>query len=147
MTKITIETSDSITLPHTHAEAVLQCTRVVDAMARWFGVDVQAVVSAEPNPQGSEDRKIVSFSFSGDRANQARQNVDFFLDNNPDIKSAFIKPSQADRLAGGSEVKMDLDKLAKIRSNGFDNAVYDAGHNGSIISQRVSGEQGKGIAG
>ncbi len=142
MTTVTIETPNDIPLPHTQSEAVIQSTRVVNAMARWFGVDVKAGVSVERDPEEG-DRKVVSFSFVGDRAHQARDNVAFFLDNNTDIKGAFIKPSHANKL-GDAPVKMDLDQLSKYQSNAFDMAAYDAGHNGSIVSRRVIGLQGKG---
>jgi hypothetical protein len=140
MTKVIIETPDDIPLAHTHLEAVMQSTRVVNAMAKWFGVDVKAAVSAK------EDGKVISFSFEGERSKAAAENVGFFLENSPDLKSAFLKPSQVERLSGNAAVQMDLDKLARLSSNSFDMAVYDAGHNGSIVSRQVSAAEGQSKA-
>jgi hypothetical protein len=144
MVKITYKTPNDAHI--SPKDVVKKSANVVDAMARWFGADVEAIVSNEPNPQGGENRRVVSFHFSGDRADEARKNVGIFLENSTDIGSAFIKPSQTDKLKETTSVKMDLGMLATFRRKDFKAAEFYAGHNGSIISQRVSGEQGRGIA-
>jgi len=142
MTKVTIDFPNDIPLTPRHSEAAIQAMRVVNAMAQWFGADVQAAVAI--NTEGGGNRNVLSFSFTGERATQAAENVGFFLENNPDIKRAYIKPSAAEKIAGGAtSVKMNLDTLSQYKPNDFDMAAYDAGHNGSIVSRRVSSEEGR----
>ena len=135
MTTVTTDIPNDITLSHIQTDAAMQSARVVTAMARCFGVNVNACISEEQDPAVG-DRKVLSFSFEGAWADEARRSIASFL-GNTGIKDALIKPSQIEQL-GDAPIKMDLDKLSLHKPSMFDKVSEGAVYNGMTIAARLS---------
>jgi hypothetical protein len=138
MAKVIVDIPDDVPMSSRASEAVMQTTRVVHGMAKWFGVDVHVGVTLEKNPEKEGDRRVVSFRFEGDKADKAAENVEFFVSNNFDIKHTYIAASHVEKGAGSATIKMDLDKLSELQPKSFDSAAYDAAHNGSIVASHLA---------
>lgn len=138
MAKVIVNIPDDIPMSSRTSEAVMQTTRVVHGMAKWFGADVHVDVTLEKNPEKEGDRRVVSFRFEGGKAGDAAENVEFFVSNNFDMKNAHIAASHVEKGAGSAAIKMDLDKLSELQHKSFDSAAYDAAHNGSIVASHLA---------